>query len=209
MNRVFCERQYRRTPKAKRLTVGARWILGEWLNEWILQVRKQGSERQSSFLRVTQPVSSKRGTEPISGQVVTSPLSSSVTWEVFQPTRELLLTLTNHSCLIRSSGHTALVSWPFSCMNENTCSRAPSVWKSKRWSKTQSLKQHPRKKGKNYLQRQFLKMFYKSVVDLQCWATFCCTAKWPCHTYIHILFLTLSSITFYHKRLDVVPCARQ
>ena len=38
-------------------------------------------------------------------------------------------------------------------------------------------------------------LFYQSIVDLQCWANFCCTAKWfsythtHTHTHTHILFL--------------------
>lgn len=30
--------------------------------------------------------------------------------------------------------------------------------------------------------------FYWTIVDLQCCANFCFTAKWPSHTYIYILF---------------------
>ena len=45
------------------------------------------------------------------------------------------------------------------------------------------------------------------IVDLQCSFNFCYTAKWPSHTFIYILFLTLSSIMFYHKRLYTVSCA--
>ena len=56
-----------------------------------------------------------------------------------------------------------------------------------------------------------LKKIFLILVDLQCSVNFCCTAKWPSHTYIyiHILFLTLSSIIFHHKWLDIVPCAVQ
>ena len=53
--------------------------------------------------------------------------------------------------------------------------------------------------------------FFFAIVDLQCSVNFCCTAKWPSHThthtYIYTLFLTLSSIMFHYKWLDIVPCA--
>ena len=47
-------------------------------------------------------------------------------------------------------------------------------------------------------------IFYWSRVYLQYCANFCGTAKWPRHTYIYIL-LILSSITFHHKWLDIIP----
>ena len=47
------------------------------------------------------------------------------------------------------------------------------------------------------------------MVDLQCFANFCSTAKRPSHTHIDILFLILSSIMFYPKWLDRVPWAVQ
>ena len=37
------------------------------------------------------------------------------------------------------------------------------------------------------------------IVDVQCSVNFCCIAKWPSYTYIGILFLILSFITFHHK----------
>ena len=39
----------------------------------------------------------------------------------------------------------------------------------------------------------FLKIFF-IMVDLQYFVNFCCTAEWPSHTSIYILFFTLSSI---------------
>ena len=47
------------------------------------------------------------------------------------------------------------------------------------------------------------------IVDLQCCANFCCTAKWLSHRPVCILFLILSSIVFSLKWLDIVPCALQ
>ena len=44
------------------------------------------------------------------------------------------------------------------------------------------------------------------MVDLPCYVSFHCTAKWPRHTYIQTL-LTVSSIRFYRKWLDMIPCA--
>ena len=58
----------------------------------------------------------------------------------------------------------------------------------------------------------FCKIFiFSIIVDLQCSVNFCCTAKGPGYTYTHvdILFLTLPSIMFHHKRLGIVPCAIQ
>ena len=52
-----------------------------------------------------------------------------------------------------------------------------------------------------------LKKIFLIIVDLQCSANFCCTAKRPSHTHIHLLFVILFSIMFYHKWLDIVPCA--
>ena len=47
----------------------------------------------------------------------------------------------------------------------------------------------------------FIHVFKKFfiTVDLQCSVNFCCTAKWPSHTYIYMLFQTLSSFVFHHK----------
>ena len=39
-----------------------------------------------------------------------------------------------------------------------------------------------------------LQKIFLVIVDLQCSVSFYCIAKWPCHTYIHGLFL----IIFYH-----------
>ena len=41
------------------------------------------------------------------------------------------------------------------------------------------------------------------MIDLQCSVNFYCTAKWPSHTCIYILFLTLSCIMFHCKWLDI------
>ena len=46
--------------------------------------------------------------------------------------------------------------------------------------------------------------FNYSRVDLQCCASFCCTAKWPSHAYIYILFLVWSSVMVSPKRLGIV-----
>ena len=47
--------------------------------------------------------------------------------------------------------------------------------------------------------------FLKIIVDLQCYINFCHTQS---YIYTHF-FLILSSIMFYHKRMDIVPCAIQ
>ena len=47
--------------------------------------------------------------------------------------------------------------------------------------------------------------FFKSIVDLQCWASFCSTAKWPRHMHIYVLFLIVSSNMVYPWRWDIVP----
>ena len=52
-------------------------------------------------------------------------------------------------------------------------------------------------------------LFFSIIVGLQCPLNFYCIAKWPSHTYVYILFLTLSSIMFHCKWLDRVPCAIQ
>ena len=54
----------------------------------------------------------------------------------------------------------------------------------------------------------FVFLFF-TIVDLQCSVNFYWTEKWPSPTYVYILFLTLSSIMFHHKWLDIVPCAIQ
>ena len=54
-------------------------------------------------------------------------------------------------------------------------------------------------------QRDPLKLFFSSVLGLQCCINFCCTEKWPGHICIYILFHLLSSIIVYPKRLDIVP----
>ena len=48
----------------------------------------------------------------------------------------------------------------------------------------------------------FFAFFSSSIVDSQCCANFCCTAKWPSHTYIYTCFFFISSpIMLYPKRL--------
>ena len=47
------------------------------------------------------------------------------------------------------------------------------------------------------------------IVDLECSVNFYCMVKWPSYTYVYIFFLTLTSIMFHHKKLDVIPCAMQ
>ena len=49
-----------------------------------------------------------------------------------------------------------------------------------------------------------LKIFFSIIVGLQYSVNFYFTAKWQSHTYVYVLFLTLSSIMFHHKWLDVV-----
>ena len=51
-----------------------------------------------------------------------------------------------------------------------------------------------------------LKKNYWSIVDLQCCANLCCTAKWLLYTYIDIILKIFFSITTYHKVLNRVPC---
>ena len=45
----------------------------------------------------------------------------------------------------------------------------------------------------------------KIIVDLQCSVNFCCTVKWPSHTYPYILFLILSAIMFPAAFLSICP----
>ena len=47
--------------------------------------------------------------------------------------------------------------------------------------------------------------FYQSVVDLQCSANFCCTAKWPIHTCIYTFFFVFFSFIIFPRGLDTVP----
>ena len=51
--------------------------------------------------------------------------------------------------------------------------------------------------------------FNWSIVDLQCCANLCCTAKWLSYTHIDILFFKFFSIMVYHRILNIVPCAIQ
>ena len=55
---------------------------------------------------------------------------------------------------------------------------------------------------------------FSIIVDLQCPVNFYCTAKVTqlsvcvcVYIYTHIFFLILSSIMFYYKGLDIIPCA--
>ena len=48
-----------------------------------------------------------------------------------------------------------------------------------------------------------------SIVDLQCWNNFCCTAKWLSYTHTCIPFLIFFSIMISPRRLDIIPHAIQ
>ena len=48
-----------------------------------------------------------------------------------------------------------------------------------------------------------------SIVDLQCWNNFCCTAQWLSYAYICILFLIFFFIMIGPRRLDIIPRAVQ
>ena len=50
----------------------------------------------------------------------------------------------------------------------------------------------------------FMIFIFSIMVGLQWSVSFYCTAKWPSHTHIYILVLTLSSIMFHHKWLGIV-----
>ena len=51
---------------------------------------------------------------------------------------------------------------------------------------------------------------FSIIVGLQCSVNFLLYSKvTQSHTYIYILFLTVSSIIFPHKWLDIVPCVIQ
>ena len=53
----------------------------------------------------------------------------------------------------------------------------------------------------------FCFIFY--YIYLEYSVSFSCITKWLSYTFIYILFLTLSSIKFHQKLLDMVPCAVQ
>ena len=53
---------------------------------------------------------------------------------------------------------------------------------------------------------QFLSLYW-SVVDLQCWVSFRCTAKWIRHTHTHTLFFRSFSHIDNYRVLSRVPCA--
>ena len=48
-----------------------------------------------------------------------------------------------------------------------------------------------------YLRFLFLKIFYWSIIDLQCSFNFCCTAKWPRHTHTHTYIYIYTHIYMY------------
>ena len=87
------------------------------------------------------------------------------------------------------------------------------VWNNKKTMNSQSNLEGKMWKLSHFLILNYskIKIFFKKIiiVDLQCSINFCCRAKWPSYTCIYILFLTLSSIMFHHKWLDIVPCAVQ
>ena len=57
--------------------------------------------------------------------------------------------------------------------------------------------------------RLFKKKKNWSIVDLQCWNNFCCTAQWLSYAYICILFLIFFFIMIGPRRLDIIPRAIQ
>ena len=58
-------------------------------------------------------------------------------------------------------------------------------------------------------QTRLLKKKNWSIVDLQCWNNFCCTAQWLSYAYICILFLIFCFIMIGPRTLDIIPCAVQ
>ena len=56
------------------------------------------------------------------------------------------------------------------------------------------------------INRKFFQFFKNwSIADLQCYANFCCTAKWFSYICIHTFFFILFSIMIYPRKLDVGP----
>ena len=53
--------------------------------------------------------------------------------------------------------------------------------------------------------KEFIKHFYWSIVDVQCYVNFCCTAEW----YSYPLFFRLFSHIGHYRVLSRVPCTTQ
>ena len=105
-NHTLYEQHYAWIPSSKLHTVGAQWILGEWINGWTLQVRKSGSEWQRSFLRVTQPISSREGLELVPPTCIHFSTSQQCDlWNLPANQRVSIHSLTNQPCLDGSTRH--------------------------------------------------------------------------------------------------------
>ena len=80
------------------------------------------------------------------------------------------------------------------------------------WERPNKWQKDKKKKKKVFFFPGLL-IIFKIIVDLQWSVNFCLTVEWLSYTYIciyiHILFLTLFSILFHPKGLDIVPCAIQ
>ena len=51
--------------------------------------------------------------------------------------------------------------------------------------------------------------FSWSIVDVQCFVNYYCTARWFSYTYIAVFFHIFFSITVYHRTWNRIPCSRQ
>jgi len=100
-------------PLVKITYVGAQWIFNEWINGWILQVRKSDSEWQRSFLRVTQPISSREGRELVPQTCIHFSTSQQCDlWNLPANERISIHSLTSQPCLDGSTRHTTF-GWVF------------------------------------------------------------------------------------------------